>query len=180
MRRNRSFFEQPTVTVARQLLGDVLHVNGRLVQISETEAYVGTEDRANHASRGRTKRTEPLFGPAGVTYAYLVYGMHWCLNIVTEEVNFPAAVLIRAVIPIDPKDDPKRTNGPGKLSRWLGIDGSFNSIDSATSSNVWVETEPNKPELIIRTGPRIGVAYAGDWAKKPWRFWIKGNPYVSK
>ena len=143
MKIYRSFYEQPTVKVARQLLGKCLvrnHPDGITVgKIVETEAYVGPEDRASHASRGRTARTEIMFGPAGFAYVYLIYGFHHCLNFVTEAADYPAAVLIRAVEPVDgielmkarrrKTDLRELASGPGKLCQAFAIDRSLNGVD---------------------------------------------------
>lgn len=130
--------------------------------ITETEAYDGEKDLACHASRGRTKRTEVMFGPAGRWYIYFVYGMHDMLNVVTGKEGYPAAVLIRAVEGIC---------GPGKLTHELGITRALHGKRAARTSGLWIETRPNevRPHRILRT-QRIGVAYAEEWAKKRWRF----------
>jgi DNA-3-methyladenine glycosylase len=152
---------------------------GRIV---ETEAYVGADDRACHASRGRTPRTEVMFGPPGHAYVYLVYGLHHCLNAVTEAEGVPAAVLIRALEP--EAGVPGRTDGPGRLCRALGIDRTFDAED-LTAGRLFVEAGDRPPGAPgpaggYRSGPRIGVAYAGEWATRPWRFWLPGNPFVSR
>ena len=182
----RAFYERPTVEVARELLGKYLvHRTARGVivgRIVETEAYVGPEDRASHAWRGLTPRTAVMFGPPGYAYVYLIYGVHHCLNIVTEREGYPAAVLIRALEPIAP--DAARTplipNGPGKVCRYLGVDRTFNGLDLC-GSVLYVEDrgEAIAPEHIV-AAPRIGVEYAGPWSEKPWRFYIHGNPFVSR
>jgi DNA-3-methyladenine glycosylase len=170
----RSFFERPAEEVALGLLGKALvrRRNGQIetFSITETEAYVGPEDRACHGSRGRTRRTEVMFGPAGRFYVYFIYGTYWMLNVVTGEVGYPAAVLIRGAGDIE---------GPGRLTRALGITGSFNGKASAARTGLWVadlgESAPH--EAILRT-PRIGVDYAGPiWAAKHFRFVLdrRGN-----
>lgn len=168
----RGYFERPTLQVARSLLGKYLvRQNGRDVlagRIVEVEAYIGTEDRACHASRGRTARTEVMFGPAGIAYVYLIYGMHHCFNIVTERVGFPSAVLVRAV-----EDSATRTlvDGPGRVCRFLAIDRTMNGWDLTAGETLWLEDRGVRvADSAIATGRRIGVAYAGEWAKKPWRF----------
>ena len=132
--------------------------------ITETEAYCGPSDLASHASRGRTKRTEIMFGPPGYSYVYLIYGIYHCFNIVTERKDYPAAVLIRAV-------DASGVNGPGKLCRYFQIDKSFNNENLATSNKLWLEDHgvKIKPSQIKRS-PRIGVDYAGQYKNKLWRF----------
>jgi DNA-3-methyladenine glycosylase len=174
----RAFFDRQTVTVARELLGMTL-VRQRgsdlaVGRIVETEAYVGTDDRACHASRGRTQRTEVMFGPPGIAYVYLIYGMYHCLNVVTEAVDFPAAVLVRAVEPLH--GIAERTDGPGRLCRALAIDRALNGhpLDRLP---LWIAAGPRPSEPIVAT-PRVGVAYAGEWALRPWRF-ILANDHQS-
>jgi DNA-3-methyladenine glycosylase len=143
----------------------------------EVEAYIGEHDRASHASRGRTKRTEPMYGEAGHAYVYLIYGMYWCLNAVTEEVGSPCAVLIRGIEPIQGLEG--RTDGPGRLTRAFGIDGSANRADLTAGALRITEGEP-LPANAIERSPRVGVAYAGEWAAEPLRFFERGNPFVSR
>lgn len=186
----RSFYEQPTVEVAKQLLGKYLvrmSEEGPIVgKIVETEAYVGPEDRASHAWRGRTRRTEVMFGPPGYAYVYLIYGMYHCFNVVTEREGYPAAVLVRAVEPISvlqagrsPNRRSLPTNGPGKVCRYFGIDRSFNGIDLC-GSVIFIEDRGTHiaPEEIAHAR-RIGVDYAGRWKDIPWRFYLRGSLYVS-
>jgi DNA-3-methyladenine glycosylase len=166
----RAFFNRPTLTVARSLVGKYLvRENGTSAiagRIIEVEAYVGTEDKACHASKGRTARTEVLFGPPGISYVYLIYGMYHMLNVVTEREEFPAAVLIRAI-----EVDDKLIDGPGKLCRELGIDRSLHQVDLTQGRSIWFEDRGARVTgSRIGTFPRIGVDYAGLWAKKPWRF----------
>ncbi|MEK7520555.1 MAG: DNA-3-methyladenine glycosylase [Patescibacteria group bacterium] len=179
------FFNRPTLAVARDLLGKVLirKIGKRemAVKITETEAYVGPRDRASHASRGRTNRTEPMFGAPGTVYVYLIYGMYHCLNIVTEKEGFPAAVLIRAAVPLDGGGNEKeagspagQADGPGKLCRLLQIDKKFNKTSIFKNENIRLEDRGFKiPASRIGRGGRIGVEYAGIWAKKPWRFYLQ-------
>jgi DNA-3-methyladenine glycosylase len=188
----RPFYEQPTVQVARQLLGKYLvraHPEGTTAgRIVETEAYVGGSDLACHASRGRTARTETMFGPAGRAYVYFIYGMYYCLNIVTEAVDHPSAVLIRAVEPVEGIELMKRrrqtdgqrnlASGPGKLCQAFGIDKALNGADFLENV-LYVEDRDDPPSRILAT-PRIGVDYAGKWKDKPWRFLIRGNEFVSR
>ena len=192
MKLPRSFYEQSTLEVARQLLGKYLvrkHVDGTTVgKIVETEAYVGPEDKACHASKGRTPRTKVMFGQAGHAYVYLVYGFHHMLNIVTESVDFPAAVLIRAVEPVQGvelmqmrrKDETLRNlaSGPGKLCQAFAIDRALNG-DDLCGKLLYLEDRGEVVSKVV-TMPRIGVDYAGEWKNKPWRFLIKGNQFVSK
>jgi DNA-3-methyladenine glycosylase len=188
----RAFYEQTTIDVARQLLGKYLvrkhseaYTVGRIV---ETEAYIGPHDLACHAARGRTARTEVMFGPPGHAYVYFIYGFYNMLNLVTEAKDYPAAVLIRAVEPVGGvelmkqrrKTDAMRNlaSGPGKLCQAFAIDRSLNGAD--LSGNVlYVEDRGEAPPK-FRATPRIGVDYAGKWKRKPYRFLIRGNEFVSK
>jgi DNA-3-methyladenine glycosylase len=170
MRLTRAYFNRPTLMVARSLIGKYLvrSLDGREVagRIIEVEAYVGSGDKACHASKGKTRRTEVMFGPSGKAYVYLIYGMHHCLNVVTEREEFPAAVLIRAI-----EIDGVLIDGPGRLCRALQIDRSLDRTDLTTQESLWFEDRGGR---IVRGQvaalPRIGVDYAGVWAKKPWRF----------
>lgn len=169
----RSYFNRPTLVVARSLIGKYLvRQNGRGVlagRIIEVEAYIGPEDKACHASKGRTARTEVLFGPPGIAYVYFIYGMYSMLNVVTEREEFPAAVLIRAI-----ELDGESIDGPGRLSRALGIDRSLNRIDLTSGKGLWFEDRSVPvPRRRVGAYPRIGVDYAGRWAKKPWRFRLR-------
>jgi DNA-3-methyladenine glycosylase len=177
-------FEKPTLLAARELLGTrlVRKIGRRAVSgiITEVEAYVGPEDRASHASRGKTKRTKVMFGKPGRWYVYMVYGMHHCLNIVTERMGYPAAILIRSVA-APPRHTNKLENvgvlwirGPGRVSRHFKVDKSFNAESANKKTGLWIEEGGAKinPRRIKR-GKRIGVDYAGKWKDKPWRFWIK-------
>ena len=167
------YFAQDTLRVARSLLGQYLvrrtvseEMAGRIVEV---EAYVGPEDRASHASRGRTKRTEIMFGPAGRAYVYLIYGMHHCFNIVTGRIGYPAAVLVRAV-----EQDSHLIDGPGRVCRSFQIDRSLNGIDLAAGHVLWLEDRGERVNTLeVGVHPRIGVEYAGAWAAKPWRFRIR-------
>jgi DNA-3-methyladenine glycosylase len=169
----RVYFNRPTVTVARSLIGKYLVrvVDGRILagKIVEVEAYVGSEDKACHASKGRTPRTDVMFGPAGVAYVYLIYGMYHCLNVVTEREECPSAVLIRAI-----EIDGKLIDGPGRLCRALQIDRRLNRADLTTGESIWFEDRGVLVEKAdVGAHPRIGVDYAGEWAKKPWRFRLR-------
>lgn len=158
---------------------------GRIV---ETEAYVGPEDKACHASRGRTPRNEVMFGRAGHAYVYFIYGFHHMLNLVTEAVDHPAAVLIRALEPVEGIALMKRrrrsqvlrslTSGPGKLCEAFAIDRTLNGTD--TCGNVLYVEDRGEPAPKLLARPRIGVDYAGKWRDKPWRFLVRGNEFVSK
>jgi DNA-3-methyladenine glycosylase len=171
-----SFYARDTVRVARGLLAKYLvrNVNGsiRAGRIIEVEAYVGPHDLACHASKGRTLRTEVLFGEPGLAYVYLIYGMYHCLNVVTERLDFPAAVLIRAV-----EDDAGLIDGPGRVCRAYMIDRGLNRHDLTRRQGLWLE---DRGERVARSQigayPRIGVDYAGEWAAKPWRFRVKTTP----
>ena len=169
----RIYFNRPTLTVARSLIGKYLvrSIDGRMLagKVVEVEAYVGSQDRACHASKGRTQRTDVMFGPGGVAYVYLIYGMYHCLNVVTEREEFPSAVLIRAI-----EIDGELIDGPGRLCRALQIDRRLNRVDLTTGESIWFE---DRGVLVARgdvgTHPRVGVDYAGEWAKKPWRFRLR-------
>jgi DNA-3-methyladenine glycosylase len=188
----RAFYEKPTVEVARQLLGKYLvrkHPDGTTVgRIVETEAYVGPEDKACHASRGRTPRTEVMFGPAGHAYVYFIYGFYNMLNLVTEAVDHPAAVLIRAVEPVKGIVLMKQrrqseivrdlAKGPGRLCEAFGIDRTLNGADLC--GNVLFVEDRGQPAPKCVARPRIGVDYAGKWKDKPWRFLVRDNGFVSK
>lgn len=167
LRLNREFYTRDVLDVAPDLLGKemVTFFNGSLAKfiITEVEAYRGSEDKACHACKGRTARTEILYHEGGRIYVYFIYGMYWMLNIVTGTVENPQAVLIRGL---------GKYNGPGKLTKALGIDRSFYGEDLTTSGRIWVEETGTRP--VINTGPRIGVDYAGDyWKSLPWRFFIR-------
>lgn len=167
---SRSFYERPTLVVARELLGCTLVHAGQRVRIVETEAYIGPDDLAAHSAGGRrTPRNEAMWGPAGHAYVYFIYGMYFCLNVVTEGPGVPAAVLIRAADP--------GMRGPGVLCRELGLNRSHNGLD-LTASELLIE--PGQPPGEIAESPRIGVDYAGEWAARPWRFYEQGNPWVSR
>lgn len=162
------FFARDTRTVARDLLGMYLvrRVRGRTVaaMITEVEAYDGPHDKASHAHRGETARNRPMFGPAGVWYVYLVYGMHEMLNIVTGARGYPAAVLIRGVAGV---------SGPGRVTKYFGVSRAMNAKRSSRASGLWLEDRGVRiPASHIKKSPRIGVSYAGEWAAKPYRFFI--------
>jgi DNA-3-methyladenine glycosylase len=175
-----AYFNRSTVHVARSLLGKYLvrSIDGRELagKIIEVEAYVGPQDQACHASKGRTARTDVLFGPPGISYVYLIYGMYHCLNVVTERVEFPAAVLIRAI-----EIDGELIDGPGRLCRTMQIDRSLNRFDMTNGEFLWFEDRAVVVQKTdIGTFARIGVDYAGKWAEKPWRFRLKGTEKRSR
>src|SRR3989344_2624657 len=165
MKPGKEFFEQKTLKVAKGLLGKTLCVrkDGKILKgiIIETEAYIGEDDLACHASKGRTKRTETLYKKAGTVYAYLIYGMHYCLNIVTEKENYPSAVLIRGVAIDNVQHSMSNiVSGPGRVCRYFGVEKTFNGLD-VFGKNIWVEDNGLKisPSEIIKS-KRIGVNYA--------------------
>lgn len=191
------FFNRPTLKVAEKLLGKFLirrlpptaykrkrsksRLNAENItagMITEVEAYVGPYDKASHASRGRTERTKVMFGKPGHWYVYMIYGMHWCLNIVTEKEHYPAAVLIRSVAVEADKRGSKRgftrkINGPGKVCHYLKIDKRINGKPATKATGLWIEDRGARiPKSAIKRGKRIGVEYAGKWKNKPWRFYL--------
>jgi DNA-3-methyladenine glycosylase len=175
---SRSFYERPTLQVARELLGAILvHrlPDGRRLagRIRETEAYIG-DDAASHARTGPAGRAAVMFGEAARAYVYLIYGMHHCFNIVTERVGFPAAVLVRAVEPRESASG-RRASGPGLVCRALEIDRTLNGVDLTTGERLFVEEGEPVPDSAVGVGPRIGVAYSGTWAEMPWRFWTASS-----
>jgi DNA-3-methyladenine glycosylase len=180
----REFFERPTLTVAKDLLGKVLikqTASGILQsKIVDVEAYVGPKDKACHASKGRTTRTEIMYGPAGNTYVYLIYGMYHCLNIVTEREDYPAAILIRGLEILgsnSPTVQPTRVDGRGRVCRFLEVNRTHNGLDATSGQTLWIEDHAlTISRKQIQALPRIGVAYAGEWAKKPWRFCLPAPP----
>ena len=176
MKLGKKFFEQNTLKAAKGLLGKTLCVrkSGKILRgiIIETEAYRGEDDLACHASKGRTKRTETLYKKAGTVYAYLIYGMHYCLNIVTEKENYPSAVLIRGVLTEDNVQHRVShiVSGPGRVCRHFGVEKTFNGLD-VFGKNIWVEDNGLKisPREILKS-KRIGVDYAKHCKDYLWRF----------
>jgi len=174
----KNFFNRDTLKVSQELLGCVLvrKIGNKIIRgmITETEAYKGENDLASHASKGRTPRTELMFGEAGRAYIYLIYGMYYCLNIVTEKKDYPAAVLIRAV-KIE-NIDYKKTNGPGKVCRELKIDKKLNGWDITKGEKMWIASprliRPRRKKLIVAS-KRVGVDYAQHCREYLWRFCIK-------
>ena len=191
---DRSWFDRPAQVVGQDLLGKrLVHASGEGVvagRIVETEAYAGPEDRAAHSSRGRTPRNAVMFGPPGHLYVYFIYGMHHCLNVVCGPSDKPEAVLIRAVA-IDEGEELARRRrrasmgiaaerlaaGPGNVAAAFGIDRSLNGVD-LIEGPVYLTDGARPPRVIGR--PRIGVAYAGEWANLPWRFLVADDPHVSR
>lgn len=178
-----SFYARPALDVARDLLGAVLVIEeaGRRQagKIVEVEAYVGPEDLACHASKGRTARTDVLFGPPGRAYVYLVYGLHELFNVVTGPEGHAAAVLIRGLEPLEGIAPGVRLDGPARLTRALGIDRTHNRLP-LDRAPLYLLPGRQVPEAEVSRGPRIGVDYAGPWAQAPYRLWITGNPHVSR
>ena len=177
----RTFYDRDTIIVAKELLGKyIVHISHgieRIGKIVEVEAYLGPHDLAAHSSKGLTKRTKVMFGKPGYAYVYMIYGMYFCMNVVTERDGHASAVLLRAVEPI--KNINLRTQGPGLLCKALGIDKQLNAHD-LLSNNFYIATDSKPSSFSIVKKPRIGVDYAGHWAKRLLRFYIKSNPFVSK
>jgi len=187
------FYQRPTLTVARDLLGRhlVRPLDGQLVRgrIVEVEAYVGEDDAACHAHSGRTERNAAMFGPPGHAYVYFIYGMHHCLNIVTEREGYPAAVLVRALEPVSGIDamrrrrkgrrDSELTNGPAKLCYAFDIGRTLDGVDLIRGSDLWLERGEGVGDDQIVTGTRINVRGDERAISAPWRFWVRGNSYVS-
>src|SRR5882724_8233085 len=196
MKLPREFYTRADVLeVARDLLGKKLVVPARSGArvaglIVETEAYRGPEDRASHAYSGRrTNRTETMYGIGGTAYVYFVYGMYHQFNVVTNVADTPHAFLVRAVEPSEGlhimrrrrqgRSEYELTSGPGRLCLALGIDRTLDKAD-LLGDRVWIEEGISISPRQISRGPRIGIDYAEEWIKKPWRFWIKDNPFVSR
>ena len=192
MTLSRDFYERPTLTVARDLIG------ARLVRIldgvklvgliTETEGYLGETDLACHAKAGRTARTAVMYGEPGHAYVYFTYGNHWMLNVVTEPEGFPAAVLIRAIQPmegvelISARRNGRDTFGPGKLCQAMGITKSENGVDlTETNSGLWIEAGIKIPKSLVTKGPRVGLNNTPEpWKSKPWRFLVSGHVVASR
>ena len=177
----RQFYDRDTTLVARELLGKLLvHQAGGVIRVGkivETEAYLGEHDLAAHSSKGRTRRTEIMFGPPGYAYVYFIYGMYYCVNVVTERAGHASAVLLRAVEPV--KNLEGRTCGPGLLCRAMKIDKALNGHD-LLSDDFFIAAPETAEKVSIVKRPRIGVDYAKHWAKRHLRFYLKGNPHVSR
>ncbi|HYZ83750.1 MAG TPA: DNA-3-methyladenine glycosylase [Bryobacteraceae bacterium] len=183
----RAFYERPTITVARDLLGCVLVHNDTAGRIVEVEAYLGMDDLAAHSARGITDRTKVIFGPPGHAYVYLIYGMYECLNFVAEPEGQPGCVLIRALEPLSGIEHMQQrrkaartihdlASGPGRLTRAMGITRAHNGLD-LTCSPLTVRRPINYEPPPIVTTPRIGITQCADW---PLRFFIEGNRFVSR
>jgi DNA-3-methyladenine glycosylase len=182
----QKFYNRSTLTVARELIG------ARLVRIldgvklvgliTETEAYVGESDLGCHAKAGRTPRTSVMYGPPGHAYVYFTYGNHWMLNAVTEREDFPAAVLLRAIQPVEGVDimsarrNGRDTFGPGKLTQAMGITRSENTLDLTEAGNgLWIEAGVSVLNSNVTIGPRVGLYSVPEpWKSMPWRFLVKG------
>jgi DNA-3-methyladenine glycosylase len=198
-RLDRAFFERDTAQVARDLLGQHLvheidgqRISGRIV---EAEAYMGWDDQASHGFGRVTPRNTVMFGPAGVSYVYIIYGFHYMLNVVAKppDADFAGAILIRALEPVEGlqimaryrtgRPQKQWTNGPGRLAQALGIDKSLSGIDiTSKSSPLYFEPGTIIPDSEVSAGPRVGLGrkVGEPWLSKAWRFWITGNPYISK
>ena len=177
----RKFYDRDPITVAQELLGKhLVHSSQgvtRVGRIVEVEAYLGPHDLAAHSAKGRTARTQVMFGPPGHAYVYLIYGIHCCMNVVTQQEGMASAVLLRALEPIISID--ARTQGPGLLCKAMDIDRRLNGHD-LISDDLYIATAPAIPQAQIVKRPRIGVDYAGHWARRLLRFYIKGNGFISK
>ena len=177
----RAFYDRDTIIVARELLGKhLVHLSGgmaRVGRIVEVEAYLGPHDLAAHSARGLTPRTQVMFGPPGHAYVYFIYGMHHCVNVVTERDGHASAVLLRALEPVH--NVTGRTSGPGLLCRAMEIDKRLNAHD-LLSETFFIAEPPTPERLTIVKRPRVGVDYAKHWAKRQLRFYIKGNPFISR
>ena len=195
----RAFYDRDTIVVARELLGKFLVHKSRGIRrvgrIVETEAYLGSHDLAAHSARGLTPRNHVMFGPPGFAYVYFIYGMYFCMNVVTEREGHASAVLLRAIEPV--KNIEGRTCGPGLLCRAMKIDRKLNGHDLLSDDFFIAEDSgratvlrrqnqggaaapPYQNKISIVKRPRIGVDYAKHWARRHLRFYIKGNPFVSR
>ncbi len=191
----RDFFNRNTLIAAQELLGKFIvrkigkqKLAGKIVEV---EAYNGPEDLASHASRGQTPRNSIMFGHPGFSYVYLIYGVSHCFNIVTEDHGYPAAVLIRAVEPVEgievmkgfrkSKEEKNLTNGPGKFCQAFKVDKNLNEMDLVMNNELWIEDRGEKiGKKDMIAAKRIGVDYAKEYKDKLWRYYVKGNPWVSK
>lgn len=195
MRIERKFYMRDAVTVGKDILGKIIvkkTADGRMMsgRITEVEAYMGTTDKASHSYGGRrTKRTEVMYKEGGYSYVFLIYGMYECFNVTVGREGDPQAVLIRGVEPLENKNfmwekrkvkkEKDISNGPGKLTKALGITREDNGADLVASENIWLEDDGYKVKDIVET-TRIGIDYAEEDALKPWRFYIKDSIFVSK
>jgi len=173
---SREFYDRETALVARELLGKYLVHGERVGRIVEVEAYLGPHDRAAHSARGRTKRNEVMFGPPGHAYVYMIYGMYFCMNVVTEREGHASAVLLRALEPV--RNVNSKTSGPGLLCKAMQIDRRLNGHD-LLSDGFYIAASGDAAYKIVKR-PRIGVDYAGHWARRHLRFYIAGNSFVSR
>ena len=183
---SREFYNRSTLIVARELIGvrlvRVLDGQKLVGLLTETEAYIGEEDLACHAKAGRTPRTQVMYGRPGHAYVYFTYGNHWMLNVVTEQEGFPAAVLIRAIQPVEgveimsSRRNGRDTFGPGKLTQAMGITKSENALDlTEANDSLWIEAGIPIPDKNVTIGPRVGLNTVPEpWFSKPWRFLVKG------
>ncbi len=178
---SREFYNRDAATVAKSLLGHhLIHCSQGIEMIGkiiEIEAYLGQNDLASHSSKGQTKRTEVMFGPPGFAYVYLIYVMYHCFNVVSDSEGIGAAVLIRAIEPI--QNITGRTQGPGLLCKAMKLDRELNGHD-LLSDDLYITDEGYMPPHKVVETPRIGIHYAKDWVDKPLRFYIQDNPFVSK
>ena len=178
---SREFYDRDTTVVAQELLGKLLvrQAGGveRIGRIVEVEAYLGEHDLAAHSSKGLTARTKTMFGPPGHAYVYFIYGMYFCMNVVTEGEGHASAVLLRALEPV--KNVAGRTQGPGLLCRALDIDRRLNGHDLLSDDFHLADPETAGRITIVKR-PRIGVDYAKHWARRRLRFYIRGNPFISR
>ncbi len=194
------FYARETLRVARDLLGMRLvrlfegrRLAGRIVEV---EAYIGVTDRASHAAPGLTERNAPMFGPPGRAYVYLIYGMYFCFNIVTEAAGFPAAILVRAVEPLEGLETMRRlrqarrksrtplrrrdlARGPGRLCQALAIDRTFSGLPLGPRSGLWVEFDAALPDALVARSPRINVRGDAQARDARWRFFVRQSPWVS-
>jgi DNA-3-methyladenine glycosylase len=186
---NKSFYNQPTIEVAKQLLGKLLcrETNGKLYvgKIVETEAYLGKKDLACHSAKGFSERNKIMFGPAGNAYVYFIYGMYYCFNVVTEKENNPCAVLVRALEPLkvprrNINENRNMLNGPAKLCREFRIDKKLNGWNLTLGKKLWIENGEIIKPTQIKKSKRIGVDYAGIWKDRLLRFYIKDSKFLSK
>ena len=188
----RDFYSRSTLKIARDLIGTrlVRMLNGKKLVglITETEAYISQKDLACHAKAGLTPRTAVMFGEPGHAYVYFTYGNHWMLNVVTERRGFPAAVLIRAIQPVEgvelmmERRQGRDTFGPGKLCQAMGITKNENGVDlTEISGGLWIEAGVKVPNSLVTKGPRVGLNNTPEpWLSKPWRFLVQGHVIASR
>lgn len=180
----REFYARDAVPLARALVGTHLVVRRapdqvQIARIVETEAYRGPKDLACHARAGLTTRTKALFGPPGHGYVFLIYGMYDCFNVVGMAEGRGHAVLIRGVEPVSGLEEGHATNGPGRLTRALGITRADNEVDlTGARARIWLTERTRRPRIAVTA--RVGVAYAGEWADRPWRFLDADSQHVSR